>query len=72
MIRAECVGSARPCPRTGCRWHLHREWPGAPETCALDVADRGGTNPEELARLLGTTADDVRRTEREALARLRK
>jgi hypothetical protein len=42
-----------------------------PETCALDVAERGGTTLEEIAELLGITRERARQTEVEALANLR-
>lgn len=42
-----------------------------PETCALDVAERGGASLEEIAALLGITRERARQIEVEALAKLR-
>jgi hypothetical protein len=42
-----------------------------PETCALDVAERGGATLEEVAELLGITRERARQIEVEALAKLR-
>jgi hypothetical protein len=42
-----------------------------PETCALDVAERGGASLEEIAQLLGITWERARQIESTALAKLR-
>jgi hypothetical protein len=42
-----------------------------PETCSLDVADRGGETLEEIARMLGLTRERIRQIEVDALERLR-
>ena len=64
--RGQCVTGARPCPWVSCKFHLYLDvnpetgsiklnfpdlevWE-MPETCALDVADRGGITLEEHAR----------------------
>lgn len=76
----------RPCPWARCRWHLAYDFnrvngsltensPGAdfddlPETCSLDVADRGETSLDELGRLLNVTREAMRLTEIRALAKL--
>jgi hypothetical protein len=44
---------------------------GMPETCALDVADRGGVTLEEIAELLGITRERARQIETGALVKLR-
>lgn len=77
----------RPCPWARCRWHLAHDYnrangsltensPGVdfdelPETCALDVADRGETSLDELGRLLNVTREAMRLTEIRALAKLK-
>jgi hypothetical protein len=43
-----------------------------PETCSLDVADRGPHTLEEIARLYGVTRERIRQIEEKALERLRK
>jgi len=71
--RADCVGGERPCPWVGCRYHLaldigrtgrsikfnHPALDIADlrDTCALDVADRGGMELPELAGALGLSYD---------------
>jgi DNA-directed RNA polymerase sigma subunit (sigma70/sigma32) len=40
------------------------------ETCALDVADRGGITLEEVGRLLNLTRERVRQLEAEALTEI--
>ncbi|WP_437623368.1 sigma factor-like helix-turn-helix DNA-binding protein [Sorangium sp. So ce1151] len=37
----------------------------------LDVAEQGGVTVQEVAAVLGMSLDEVRRIEREALARLK-
>jgi len=84
--RAECEGGARPCPFISCRYHLYLDitasgslrlnFPGLEledlvETCALDVAERGGANLAELGRLLNLTrqrADQLEQLAAEAPA----
>ena len=76
--------SRRPCPFVGCRHHLYLdvndrtgsikfnfpdlEVGDLPETCALDVADRGGQTLEEVAELTNRTRERVRQVEQRALA----
>ena len=80
------MGALRPCPWVGCRYDLYGDFTkvgtyriqryGAsvadlPETCALDVADRGGLTLEDVGRYLGCTRERVRQIERDALRKLR-
>ena len=85
--RADCVDGPRPCPFVSCKFHLYLDvnphngniklnFPGRevwelPETCALDVADRGGTTLEEAGALLNLTRERIRQLEHLALASLR-
>lgn len=73
--RGECADGPRPCPWVSCRHHLAldvNEHTGAvrivipvealdraADTCALDVADRGGAAEEEVARLIGLGQSSV-------------
>jgi hypothetical protein len=82
--RGECEGGIRPCPFVSCTHHLYLEvtrigsirFPHSDaepadlhETCALDVADRGGMRLDDVAALLNVTREAVRLVELQALAR---
>ena len=75
---------AAPLPWVGCRHHLgldvntsgtlkHNTPPageGAGETCALDVAERGGLAREEVGTILGISVEAVRIIELAAFDKL--
>jgi hypothetical protein len=81
--RAECRGGARPCLWVSCRFHLFLDvnpqngslkvnFPGREpweltETCALDVAERGGATQDEIGRALNITRERARQIEGVAL-----
>ncbi len=80
--RADCIGGPRPCPWLTCRFHLafdvtpagglKENFPGVAledmaETCALDVADRGGITLEEVGSLFNLTRERIRQMETRAL-----
>jgi hypothetical protein len=85
--RGECVGGVRPCPFVSCRHHLYLEvsertgsiklnFPDAElgeliETCALDVADRGGATLEEIGEMLNLTRERIRQLEAKGMEKLR-
>jgi len=77
----------RPCPYASCKHHLYLDvsqrtgalrlnypqlevW-DLPETCALDVADRGGVTLEEVGTLLNLTRERIRQLETQGLAKLK-
>ena len=64
--RGDCLAGPRPCPWTGCRYHLGP----ARESCALDLAGRGGMTLDEIGALLGVTRERIRQIEGTALAKL--
>ena len=79
--RGDCAGGPRPCPWASCRFNLllevtpetgrivlqERELEDLPETCALDVADRGGLNQPDTAALLGVTRQRVDQLEKRGI-----
>jgi hypothetical protein len=64
MTRGDCEGGPRPCPHQTCRYHLEV---GLPESCCLDVADRGSQTLEQVGEILGITRERVRQIEERAL-----
>jgi len=84
--RTECKDMERPCPFVSCKYHLYIDvhpvrgsiklnfpdveiWEMT-ETCALDVADRGGITLEEVGEIMNLTRERVRQVETAGLARL--
>ncbi|MBC7174312.1 MAG: DNA-binding protein [Polyangiaceae bacterium] len=84
--RAECKDMERPCPFVSCKYHLYIDvhpvrgsiklnfpdvevWEMT-ETCALDVADRGGITLEEVGDIMNLTRERVRQVETAGLAKL--
>jgi hypothetical protein len=87
MTREDCRTGERPCPYISCKYHLYLDinsetgsikinfpdlevWEMS-ETCALDVADRGGTTLEEVGELLNLTRERIRQVEVFGLEKLR-
>lgn len=79
-------GSERPCPFVSCKHHLYLDvsprtgaiklnfpdlevW-DMKETCALDIADRGGTTLEDVGAIMNLTRERIRQVEVRALAKL--
>jgi hypothetical protein len=84
--REECVDGPRPCPFVSCKHHLFIDvsartgaiklnfpdlegW-DLGESCALDVADRGGTTLEDVGAIMNLTRERIRQVEVKALAKL--
>lgn len=84
--RSECVEGLRPCPFVSCKHHLFIDvsartgaiklnfpdleaWEMT-ESCALDVADRGGTTLEDVGAIMNLTRERIRQVEVKALAKL--
>jgi len=84
--RSECVDMERPCPFVSCKYHLYVDvhpvrgsikvnftdlevWEMT-ETCALDIADRGGITLEEVGEIMNLTRERVRQVETAGLGKL--
>ncbi len=86
-FRVECANGVRPCPYVSCKHHLYLDvnpdtgsiklnFPDLDvlkmaETCALDVADRGGITLEEVGEILNLTRERIRQVEVKGLQKLR-
>lgn len=85
--RSECVDLDRPCPYVSCKYHLYIDvnptkgaikmnfpdlevWEMA-ETCALDIADRGGITLEEVGEIMNLTRERVRQVETTGISKLK-
>ncbi|MGI6393226.1 MAG: sigma factor-like helix-turn-helix DNA-binding protein [bacterium] len=85
--RSECLKLKRPCLFVSCKYHLFLDvnpdtksikfnFPGKEvwelkETCALDVADKGGVTLEEVGAIMNLTRERIRQVEMKALQKLR-
>jgi len=85
-VRRECRDGLRPCPFVSCKYHLyldvnpethsikqnfpHKEVWELEETCALDVAERGGLTLEEVGDLMNLTRERIRQMEALGVQRL--
>jgi hypothetical protein len=84
--RAECAEGPRPCPFVSCKHHLFIDvsprtgaiklnfpdlevW-DLGESCALDIADKGGTTLEDVGAIMNLTRERIRQVEVKALAKL--
>jgi len=84
--RGDCAEMDRPCPFVGCKYHLYIDvhpvrgsikvnfpdvevWEMT-ETCALDIADRGGITLEDVGQIMNLTRERVRQLETAGLAKL--
>lgn len=86
-FRSQCVNMPRPCLYVSCRHHLYldvNEETGSikfnfpdkeiwelEETCALDVADRGGITLEEVGSIMNLTRERIRQLELSGLEKLK-
>ena len=85
--RLECAQEVRPCPWVACKHHLYLDvnpetgsikinfpdlepWELS-NTCALDVADRGGITLEEVGEIMNLTRERIRQVEVRGLLKLK-
>ena len=85
--RAECKNEARPCPWVACKHHLYLDinpdtgsikinFPDLEpwelrDTCALDVAVRGGSTLDEVGEVTNLTRERIRQFEVRGLMKLK-
>lgn len=84
--REDCKNMERPCPYVSCKYHLYIDvhpirgsikinfpdlevWEMT-ESCALDIADRGGITLEEVGVIMNLTRERVRQLETQGLGKL--
>jgi hypothetical protein len=84
--REDCAQGQRPCPFVSCKHHLFLDvsartgaikvnfpdlevWEMT-ESCAVDVADRGGATLEDVGTIMNLTRERVRQVEVQGLAKL--
>ena len=84
--RRDCINGIRPCIYVSCKHHLYLDvnpqtgsvkinfpdkepWE-LEETCALDVADRGGITLEEVGEILNLTRERIRQVEVNGLRKI--
>ncbi|HEY4175618.1 MAG TPA: sigma factor-like helix-turn-helix DNA-binding protein [Kofleriaceae bacterium] len=85
--RAQCQEEMRPCPWVACKHHLYLDinpetgsikinfpelepWELS-NTCALDVAERGGITLEEVGEIMNLTRERIRQVEVRGLLKLK-
>lgn len=87
QTRAECIGTARPCPWVACKHHLYLDvnpdtgaiklnFPAIEpwqlaRSCSLDEAELGGLSLEEVGELTNLTREGCRQIELRGLLKLR-
>ena len=85
--RSECVNAERPCLFVSCKYHLYldvnpetgsvkmnfpdKEIWELEETCALDVADKGGITLEEVGEIMNLTRERIRQVEMRGLEKIK-
>jgi hypothetical protein len=84
--RADCREGVRPCPFVACKHHLYLDvnpvtgsikinfpdievWE-MKDTCALDIAERGGITLEEVGAIMNLTRERIRQVEMTGLEKL--
>ena len=87
LSRSECTVEQRPCPWVACKHHLYLDvnpetgsikinfpdlepWELS-QTCALDVAERGGITLEEVGEIMNLTRERIRQVEVRGLQKIR-
>jgi hypothetical protein len=85
--RADCAEGPRPCPWVACKYHLYLDvspktgsiklnfpdiepWE-MPDSCVLDVADKGPVTLEDVGRIMNLTRERIRQLEQAASVRIK-
>ncbi len=87
QLRSECREGIRPCPYVSCKHHLYLDvnpltgsikinFPDIDvtemtESCALDIAERGGITLEEVGAIMNLTRERIRQVEMSGLDKLK-
>lgn len=86
-VRADCAAITGPCPFVSCKYNLFLDvtrtgnitynFPGKeidelPETCALDIAERGGVTLNEVGDLFQLSRERIRQIENKILDKLKR
>lgn len=87
-VRADCEDGERPCPFVGCKHHLYldvnvdsgsitfnypsRDPDEIPETCSLDVADRGGVTLADVGETMQLSRERIRQLEEKMFSKLKR
>lgn len=85
--RSDCANGPRPCVFVSCKYHLYldvnprtgsvkinfpdKELWELEDTCALDVADRGGITLEEVGSIMNLTRERVRQVETRGITQMK-
>lgn len=84
--RGDCVDGPRPCPWVMCKYHLYLDvgdsgsvkfnFPDLgpldmENTCALDIADQGGTTLDEIGNFMNLSRERIRQLEVKIIDKLR-
>lgn len=84
--RRDCASGIRPCPFVSCKHHLYldvnpttgsikinfpdKEVWEMEQSCALDIAERGGITLEEVGSIMNLTRERIRQVEVNGLEKL--
>lgn len=84
--RGDCVDGPRPCAWVSCKYNLYLDVSKAgavkfnfpdievenmPDSCVLDVADRGGITLEEVGQIMNLTRERIRQVELHGISKIK-